>query len=216
MNVVMVTHDTDSAAKIISVLKDCEGEVIAMSNENGDGAVFGEVEKRFGSVDVVINTTGGLDAVQPIEAITEEALNQKLIHQVTNPFLMMQQALPFLKKSRAARILFLTSDGATDGFVGENLMDSISRGGVISMTKGMARLLAKEGITVNAISRSGMENDHEPLKIMDFDVKTIVNDIPAGRIGTGKEFGALVAYVASEESAFLTGQIIHLSGGLHI
>lgn len=216
MNVVMVTHNPDSAKEIIEETENYPGTVIALSNENGDGAVFGDVEKRFGSVDVVINTTGALDAIKPISEVTENELNEKLAHQVTNPFLMMQAAIPYLKKSKAGRILFLTSAGATDGFTGENLADSIARGGVISMTKGMARLLAGDGITVNAIARSGMINDHEPEKDTDFDVKTIIGRIPIGRAGKGEEFGSLVAYLAGEESAFLTGQVFHLSGGLHI
>ncbi len=65
MNVVMVTHNPDSAAEIIRELEDCPGKVTAMSNENGDGAVFGEIEKQFGSIDVVINTIGSLDKVRP-------------------------------------------------------------------------------------------------------------------------------------------------------
>ena len=216
MNVALVTHNPDSAREMIEELKDCPGKVVAFGNEGGDAAVFPKVAEALGSVDVVINTTGGFDAVVPVEEISGEDLNKKLGHQVTNVFLMMQAAIPYLKKSSAPRMILMTSVGAVDGFTGENLVDSIARGGVISMTYGLARLLAKDGITVNCIARSGVINDHEPHRAEDYDSNSILNLIPAGHLGTTDEFGALVSYIASEESAFITGQVFQLNGGLHI
>lgn len=216
MNVVMVTHNPDSARDIIRELDNCPGQVTAMSNANGDGSVFSDVEKKYGTVDVVINTTGGLNAVVPVAALTEKEMNQKLSHQVTQPFLMMQSALPFLKKSKAPRIIFTSSAGAQNGNLDENMLDSVSRGAVLTMTKYLARALSGDGITVNCIARSGMINDHEPHKTTDFDVADIAGKIPLGHIGTAEEFGALVSYISSEESGFITGQIFNLSGGLQI
>lgn len=216
MNVVMVTHNPAGAADIIEELKDCPGRVTAMSNENGDGAVFGEVEKEFGSVDVVINTTGGLNAPAPLEDLSAEKLDDKLSHQVTEPFKMMAAAVPFLKKSRAGRIIFASTAGSIDGNTAENIVDSIARGGVLTMTKCLARELSKDGITVNCIARSGMINDHEPHKSDDYDVRTFEEAIPAGHAGTAGEFGALISYLASEEGGFMTGQVLNLSGGLVI
>ena len=216
MNVVLVTHNPDSARDIIENLKDCPGKVAALSNENGDAAVFPEVEKMFGSVDVVINTTGGFDAVKPLEEVTGEELDKKMHHQVTNVFQMMQAAIPYLRRSSAGRIILMTSVGAVDGFEGENIVDSIARGGVITMNAAMARLLAKDGITVNCIARSGMINDHEPHRPTDYDSATVLSRITAGHLGTTYEFGALVSYIASEEGGFITGQVYQLNGGLHI
>lgn len=216
MNVVMVTHNPEGAADIVRELEGYPGKVVAMSNENGDGAVFGDIEKQFGSIDVVINTIGSMDSVEPVSEITEEKLNEKLIHQVTLPFMMMKAAIPYLEKSRAPRIIFTSTAGAVDGFEGENVADSIARGGILSATYALARELASRRITVNCIARSGMINDHEPRSEKDFDVKTVEKRIPVGHIGTAEEFGALVAYIASEESAFVTGHIFNLSGGIHM
>lgn len=216
MNVVMVTHNPAGAAAIIEEMQNLPGRVVAMSNANGDGAVFGDVEKEFGSVDVVINTTGGLDAVADFEKVNPDHLDEKLSHQVTEPFKMVQAAMPFLKKSSAGRVILTATEGAVDGFTGENIIDSIARGGVLTMTRALARLLADQGITVNCIARSGMINDHEPQRATDYDVRSIEDQIPVGHAGTADEFGALVAYIASVESGFVTGQIFHLSGGLHI
>lgn len=216
MNVVMVTHNPAGAEEIIREMKGLPGRVTAMSNENGDGAVFGDVEKAFGSVDVVINTTGGLDAAADVESADAEVLNAKLRHQVTEPFKMVQAAVPYLKKSTAARVILTATEGAADGFDGENILDSIARGGVLSMTKVLARQLAKDGITVNCIARSGMIDDHAPQRESDYHASSVAGRIPVGHLGSADEFGALTAYIASEEAGFVTGQIFHFSGGLHI
>ena len=216
MNVVMVTHNPQAAQKLAEELSECPGKVVAVSNENGDASALQSAYDLFGSVDVVINTTGAMEKVQPVSAIRREQLNEKLSHQVTDPFMMIQAALPYLEKSQAGRIILLTTAGAQDGFEGENIVDSIARGGVITMVYALARMLAEKKITVNAIARSGMINDHEPQKETDYDVNRILEQIPLQRTGTAEEFGAMVAYLASEEAGFVTGQILGLSGGIHI
>jgi len=216
MNVIMVTHNPASAAAIVDSLKDLPGTVMAMSNENSDAAIFAETEKRFGSVDVIINSTGGLMAPVKPEEISGDMLDRKLHHQVTAVYGMVRDALPFLRRSRAGRIILVATAGAVDGFSGECIADSIARGGILSMTCALARALAPDGITVNCIARSGMINDHPPKGPEDLDVKDLLAQIPVGRAGTADEFGAAVEYAASEEAGFVTGHIFNLTGGLHI
>jgi len=216
MNVVMVSHNLQAAEEIINEFKNCSGQIVAMSNENGDAAVFGQIEERFGSVDVIINSTGGLHKPVSADQVKENELNERLTHQITNPFLMMQAAIPYLERSSHGRMIFVTSTGAVNGYQGENMSDSIARGGVMTMTYCLARELAGKKITVNCIARGGMINDHEPKALDDHDVASISKDIPVGHIGIADEFGALAAYIASEEAAFVTGHVFNLSGGIQI
>ena len=216
MNVVMATHNPESAAEIIASLTGMPGTVIAAGTQEGQKDFYAEIEERFGSIDVVISNTGGFNAPRSVDEITAEDISKKLEHQVTGAWRMVQNALPYLRRSRAGRILLMSSAGAQDGFTGENIADSIARGGVISMTYALARALAPDGITVNCIAKSGVVNDHEPRKPEHYQVNSILERIPLGRIGTNDEFGAAVAYLASEEAAFVTGQVLNLSGGLHI
>ena len=216
MNVVMVTHNPDDAAAIIASLEGCEGQCVAMSNASSDAEIFAEIEKRFGSLDVVISNTGGFDAVKPVDEISDEELSKKMQHQVVGAFKMVQTALPYLRRSKAPRILLMASAGAQDGFTGENFCDSVARGAVISMTYCLAKELVSDGITVNCIAKSGIVNDHEPKRPGNFNVASMADRIPVGRIGTNDEFGAAVAYLVSEEAGFVTGQVLNLSGGIHI
>lgn len=216
MNVAMVTHFPKDADDIVEQLKNAPGACIAMDNKNGDSSVYGDVIEKFNSLDVLIINSGSLDAVKPLEDVTREELSSKLNHQITHALDMVIKAIPYLEKSKAGRIILVASAGAQDGFQGENFCDSVARGGVISMTYCLARELISKGITVNCIARSGVINDHAPRRSTDYNSETIKNIIPAGYLGTSDEFGAAVAYLASEEAGFVTGQIINLSGGLHI
>lgn len=216
MHVVMATHNPDSAKEIIESLQNAPGTVEAVSNEGGDAAALKRVAERFGSVDVVISTTGGLDRPVLPEQITKEQLDQKFHHQVSEVYAMLMAAYPYLKKSRAGRVILLSSAGAQNGWRGENIADSISAGAVLSMTYSLARAWLDDGITVNCIARSGMIDDHEPKEPSQYRAAEAVEKIPMGRLGTSKEFGAMVSYLASEEAAFVTGQVLSLSGGIHI
>ena len=216
MNVVMATHDPARAGDIISEMKDLPGTVIAVSNEKPLPELLEEIEKQYGSVDVYLNTTGSLSVPLPFEDISREILVKKLNHHITDPFLELQTFLPYLKKSSHPRIILCASAGAENGLPEENIADSIARGGVITMTMCLARELLPYGITVNCIARSGMINDHDDHKDTTLDASAILPLIPVQRNGTAEEFGALVSYLASEESAFMTGQVLNLSGGLVI
>ncbi len=216
MNVIMITHNAVKAGEIVNEMKNLAGQVVAMSNEECNEALFSRIYGVFGSVDAVISSTGGMMSVVRPEEISDELLNEKMSHQVTEPYNMVRAALPYLKKSEAPRVIFVANGGALDGYAGENIADSIANGGVVSMTYALARALAHDRITVNCIARSGMINDHTPELATDFDVASIARDIPLGHIGTNDEFGALVQYIASEEAGYVTGHVFSLTGGLHI
>lgn len=216
MNVVMVTHNPDSASEIIKSLEGQPGRCVAISNAKGDAEVFADAAEMFGGVDVVISNTGGFNAPKKLEDISTEELEKKVKHQLLGAFEMVQKALPYLEKSKAPRVILMASVGAQDGFIGENICDSIARGAVISMTYCLARELADRSITVNCIAKSGIVNDHPAQKPEHFDCESIKDRIPLGFIGSNDNFGAAVAYLASEEGGFVTGQVLNLSGGLHI
>ena len=216
MNVIMATHDPERASDIISACAGMEGTVTAVSNQLPLEKVLQQAAERFGSVDVYINTTGSLSVPKPFGEFSEEETMQKLSHHIAGPLLELQTFLPYLKQSRHPRIILCSSAGASSGILQENMLDSIARGGVISMTYCLARELMQYGITVNCIARSGMVNDHDDHSPATLDASVILPEIPMKRNGTPEEFGALAAYLASEESALITVQIFHLDGCLTI
>ena len=215
INVVMATHDPDSAADVISMCRDLPGQVCAISNKLSYDEMSAYITDKFGSLDILISKTGGMDPLIPLEDITEDMLSAKFRHQVIAPFEMIQAFLPCLRRSASGRIILHSSLGAVNGYAGESIPDSIGRSGTITLTKVLARQLLKDHITVNCIAYSGMINDHEP-KPGGYDTRMYTGDIPLSRLADSSEYGALVSYLASEESGFMTGQILELTGGMHI
>lgn len=216
MNVVMVTHNPESANELIAELAGMPGRCVAMSNAQEESLIFQKVEEMFGSVDAIISNTGSFDAPKPFEAVTEDEMTRKVSFHVGQAMSMVRNALPFLERSAAPRVLLMSSAGAMNGFPGENICDSVARGAVAALTRCLAREFSARGITVNCIAKSAMVNDHAPHGPEDLDTALMDSAVPVGRIGTSQEFGAAVAYLVSEEAGFVTGQILNLSGGLHM
>ena len=216
MNVVMVTHNPKNAEEVIAMMQGLPGQCVAMSNDQTDGDIYKVVEQKFGSVDVIISSIGGLNSPKAFEEITTDEMIAKVNHQIKGPVNMIKAALPYLSKSKAPRILLAATAGAQNGFRGENICDSVAGGAVISLTYCLAREFASRGITVNCIAKSGITNDHAPHSPADLDVATFQDQIPVGYIGSNDQFGAAVSYLASEEAGLVTGQVLSLSGGLHI
>jgi NAD(P)-dependent dehydrogenase (short-subunit alcohol dehydrogenase family) len=214
MNIVMITHNPEQAAKIIDSLGENGKHCVAMSNEQGDDAVIDEVYQRFGSVDVIIPNHGGPFKPKALADISNDDLMDKFEHQVVGSYKMIRKALPYLEKSQAGRIILMANSGARNGITEEGLVDNVARGGIISMTYSLAQSLASKGITVNCIAKSGLVNDHPPKSSEELDSAKLIGKIPVNRIGTPDEFGAAVAWLASEEAAFVTGQVVNLCGGL--
>ena len=215
MNVVFETHNPASAEEIIAELADAPGKVAAVSNTLGYDDMFKMIEEEYGSVDVLIISTGDMASAAPLQDLSADELTSRINNKIISAFSRVQAAVPYLEKSEHARVILTSNTGAMDGNSTENILDEICGGGVISMTYAFARDLADEGITVNCIARSGMINDHaaEEGKL---DIESYVDQIPAGAAGTSENYGALVMYIVSEQADFITGNVFNLSGGLHI
>lgn len=215
MNVVLETHNPASADALKEELADAPGTVDALSNELGYDELFAQVAEQYGSVDVLIISTGDMGAAADIENLDVDDLQSRLNNKVIDAVKRVKAALPYLKQSEHARIILTSNAGALDGNETESTLDEICGGAVISMTYAFARELADEGVTVNCIARSGLINDHDPEEGK-LDVNTYLEQIPAGAPGTAENYGALVLYLASEQSDFTTGNIFNLSGGFRI
>lgn len=211
MNVVMLTHMTADAEALAGELAGEEGKCTYIAGRK-ETEVFADIYTEYGSVDVLIVNTGEFLKKRSLEEYPKEEFDRSMNRQ-WHILEMINAALPYLRRSSAGRIILTTSASACMGFNHESLMDAMSRGAERSLVLYLAKELAGERITVNAIEKSGMLNDHEP-KEDGYDAESIIPYIPLGRNGESSEFAAAAAYLASEEAGFVTGQILHVSGGL--
>ena len=169
-------------------------------------AFVAAVEKQLGPVDVLVNNAGRA-AFESIEQMTEASWNDALQVNLTSVFLATQAVLPGMRARKWGRIINLTSVAAQAGSV-MAVHYSAAKAGVIAATKSYARLLAKEGVTVNAISPAliGTEmvasNPH---------IKPDM--IPVGRFGRVEECADVAVLLA--RNGYITGQTISVNGGMY-
>ncbi len=213
MRVVMVTHNPGPAQELIQKLGKWGELCTFFSNEMSDVEVMASVYEQYGSVDVIIPNQGSPGKRQALLEITQEDFARKYNHYVWMSFSMVQAALPYLKRSKAGRIILMSDLGGMEGALDGGLCDCAAKGGVIAMTRYLARELAGDHITCNCIIKAGLEDDHIPREGLG--AKAMIPRIPEGRNGRSEEFGAMVQYLASEEAGYVTGQLLELSGGMH-
>ena len=169
-------------------------------------ALAAMVEKQLGPIDILVNNAGRA-AFESIEQMTEASWNECMQLNLTSVFLLTQAVLPGMRARKWGRVINLTSVAAQAGSV-MAVHYSAAKAGVIAATKSYARLLAKEGVTVNAISPAliGTEmvagNPH---------VKPDI--IPVGRFGRVEECADVAVLLA--RNAYITGQTIAVNGGLY-
>jgi 3-oxoacyl-[acyl-carrier protein] reductase len=169
-------------------------------------ALVAATEERLGPVDILVNNAGRA-AFESLDQMTEASWNECLQLNLTSVFLMTQAVLPGMRARKWGRIINLTSVAAQAGSV-MAVHYSAAKAGVIAATKSYARLLAKEGVTVNAIAPAliGTEmvasNPH---------VKPDM--IPVGRFGRPEECADVAVLLA--RNGYVTGQTISVNGGMY-
>jgi 3-oxoacyl-[acyl-carrier protein] reductase len=165
------------------------------------------VESELGPIDILVNNAGAL-RVQKMEEIREEDWNEMIAINLTSCFLMTQAVLPGMRARGWGRVINLSSVAGQAGSV-FGLHYSAAKAGMIGLTRSYARLLAKEGITVNVISPALIATEMVTANPM---IKPDM--IPMGRFGEMDEIADVAVMLAG--NAFITGQTLGVNGGLYL
>lgn len=164
-------------------------------------------KSQLGPIDILVNNAGAL-RVQKMEEIREEDWNEMIAVNLTSCFLMTQTVLPDMRARRWGRVINLSSVAGQAGSV-FGLHYSAAKAGMIGLTRSYARLLAKEGITVNVISPALIATEMVTANPM---IKPDM--IPMGRFGEMDEIADVAVMLAGNE--FITGQTLGVNGGLYL
>lgn len=172
-----------------------------------------QVDEAAGRIDVLVNNAG-ITRDSLLVRMKDDQWDSVLAVNLKGPYLCTQLVAKMMMKQRAGRIVNIASVSGVIGNVGQANY-SAAKAGLIGLTKTAAREYAARGVTVNAVAPGFIDTDmtaNLPEKVRDAMLATI----PLGRAGTAEDVAGAVSYLASDAAAYLTGQVIHVSGGMYM
>jgi 3-oxoacyl-[acyl-carrier protein] reductase len=180
-----------------------------VSVENGVKSVLA----AHGQIDVLVNNAGVTED-NLLLRMSKEAWDRVISTNLTGVFLLTQAAVKAMLRKRYGRIVNITSVVGLMGNAGQ-VNYAASKAGLIGLTKSVARELASRNITCNAVA-PGFIGTALTEKMTDDARESLYGQIPLGRVGTPDDVAAAVAFLASEDAAYVTGTVLNVSGGLYM
>jgi len=215
--IAVAARNTEKLSSLVAEIEAAGGAALAVPMDVADAAQvktgFQQLLATFGRLDILVNNA----------AITRDtlALRMKLEDwdavlrtNLTGAHLCIQQALGAMLKQRSGRIINITSVVAETGNAGQANYVA-SKAGLIGLTRAIAVEVASRSITVNAIAPGFIETPMT--EVLSQELKDKMKSlIPLGRFGTDREIAAAIAFLASDEAGYITGQVLDVNGGLHM
>lgn len=173
--------------------------------------VVNKAIERFGKIDVLVNNAGvtkdGL-----LLRMKEEDFDKVIEINLKGTFIATKSVLPYMMKKRVGKIINLSSVVGVTGNAGQ-CNYSASKAGIIGFTKSAAKELASRNIRVNAVAPGFIDTDMT--SVLGEDIKENINSqIPMRRMGSSHEIANVVYFLGSDESSYITGQVINVDGGM--
>jgi NAD(P)-dependent dehydrogenase (short-subunit alcohol dehydrogenase family) len=183
-----------------------------MGNENDIARVFESVDRSLGRLTDLVYNSGITGKASRFEAVETKTLREVLDINVLGAFLSVRAAIPRISTKHGGAggsIVLVSSVAATLGGVGEYVWYAASKGAIDTLTIGLSRELAADGIRVNAVSPGPVDTDiHEPGRL-----NRIVPMVPMGRAATPEEIAESILFLMSETSAYTSGANLRVAGG---
>jgi 3-oxoacyl-[acyl-carrier protein] reductase len=215
--IAVAARTAEKLSSLVAEIEAAGGAALAVPMDVADAAQvkagFQQLLAKFGRLDILVNNA----------AITRDtlALRMKLDDwdavlrtNLTGAHLCIQQALGAMLKQRSGRIINITSVVAETGNAGQSNYVA-SKAGLIGLTRAIAVEVASRSITVNAIAPGFIETPMTGVLSQELKDK-MKSLIPLGRFGTDREIAAAIAFLASDEAAYITGQVLDVNGGMHM
>ena len=212
------THGEDAAA-VCRKIVNAGGKAVAMQADMGAEAdiarLFRSVEEKLGTITALVNNAGGIFAVKAIADIDAETVERVLAVNLAGPIYCCREAVKRMSTARGGtggNIVNISSMAALLGGLPNEVHYAATKGGIDSLTIGLAREVATQGIRVNAIRPGVIDTPIHALHGQNF-LDNISPNLPMQRAGTAEEIAEAAIWLLSPAASYITGSILNVSGG---
>jgi 3-oxoacyl-[acyl-carrier protein] reductase len=182
-----------------------------LANKDSVEALVPDAEKALGQLDILV-TNAGITRDGLFVALKDDDWEQVLNVNLTSTFRLARAAVKLMMRKRFGRIIGITSVVGVTGNPGQANYTA-TKAGMIGMFKSIGKEYAKRGVTANCVAPGFIATPMTD-KLNDKQREAILQMVPAGRLGAGSDVAAAVVYLASDEAAYVTGQTLHVNGGM--
>lgn len=212
---VIGTATSDKGAAEISAYLGASGKgmTLNVTDSASIDAVLTAIRAEFGEIDILVNNAG-ITRDNLLMRMKDDEWQDILDTNLTSVFRLSKAVMRAMMKKRCGRIITIGSVVGTMGNAGQANY-AAAKAGLIGFSKSLAREVASRGITVNVVAPGFIETDMTRA-LTEEQRAGILAEIPAARLGEAKEIASAVAFLASDEAGYITGETLHVNGGMYM
>ena len=212
---VIGTATSEKGADTISAYLGDKGKglVLNVADKESIDAVLEQIKEQFGDIDILVNNAG-ITRDNLLMRMKDEEWFDIMQTNLTSVFHLSKAMLRSMMKKRFGRIITIGSVVGSMGNPGQSNYCA-AKAGLIGFSKGLAKEVASRGITVNVVAPGFIATDMTEV-LTEEQKAGILGNVPAGRLGEPKDIAKAVAFLASDDAAYITGTTLHVNGGLYM
>ena len=212
---VIGTATSEQGAANISEYLDANGagKALNVATEGAIDALVKDITQAYGSIDILVNNAA-INRDNLLMRMKETEWDEVMATNLKGVYQLSKAVLRGMMKKRQGRIINISSVVAVTGNPGQANYCA-AKAGVLGFTKSLAQEIAPRGVTVNAVAPGFIDTDMTRA-LTDDQKERIFGQIPSGRLGRPEEVAAAVGFLASPAAAYITGETLHVNGGLHM
>ena len=212
---VIGTATSEKGADTISAYLGDKGKglVLNVADKENIDAVLEQIKEQFGDIDILVNNAG-ITRDNLLMRMKDEEWFDIMQTNLTSVFHLSKAMLRSMMKKRFGRIITIGSVVGSMGNPGQSNYCA-AKAGLIGFSKGLAKEVASRGITVNVVAPGFIATDMTEV-LTEEQKAGILGNVPAGRLGEPKDIAKAVAFLASDDAAYITGTTLHVNGGLYM
>lgn len=215
--VAIVDIDADNSGKVASAITKAGGVAQAFKTDITEAAPVAQciagIVQAFGGIDIVINCAGGYKQLATVEDMSIDEWDRTVALNLRSVFLICKMAIPQLKKSRAGRIINVSSISGRTVHAASSPAYGAAKAGVTQLTRFLAYQLGPDNITANAIAPITTLTPRVAALRTEADIERIASQVPLRRLAVPEDHAQAMLFLASDGAAYINGVVLDVNGG---